>query len=176
MKKEIKSTTSEGSAYWNFQGGRIEGVEANPDMASNEHSWLTESELSENDEENLQAYQRVLSKGFVESLSSRLREVWKLAFCEWMRVEDISKQLGISKSAVKTYIYRAGDKIKKAILVERGLKMRQKPQHFLNGFKRRLKEIGVTPTDKAMKERLDKSKAEIDKFLTRHPYLKKEVD
>ena len=54
--------------------------------------------------------------------------------------------------------------------------MNQKENHFSNGFKKYLKEVGETPTDKEWKEKFIKYEKEIKKFLEKHPYLRKKIN
>jgi len=122
--------TIEGSAYWGYGQAASASAEdnesfiANPDMLSDEtkFNWVASSDLSTENEEKVQAYQRLMSKGFLDTLPKRERQIWDLAFVKWTRAAEIAKTLKLSRSAVETNIRRVAQKLKKAIQVERGIK------------------------------------------------------
>lgn len=125
-----KHHTSEGSAYWGHGKAANDSSEdnespiANPDMLSdeNKYSWSQVPEMSEESEECIQAYHRLMSKGFLESLPNREKQIWELAFLKWIRPAEICTKLKLNRSTVETYIRRVGKKLQKAIRLERGLK------------------------------------------------------
>lgn len=174
----------EGSAYWswvNEHAGNMadshlvrEDAEANPDSLSEGDAFVYKNELTDEQEEQISAYYKVISGGVLRKLAPRQREIWKLRFFRWCSEEEIAEKLGISLSAVRTHLTRAADKIKVEIEKQKKKKQMMNGNYFNDGFKKKIHTKGETKTDKEFGERLEKAQEEIDEFCKKHPELGRE--
>lgn len=178
-KRDKRFYTGDTSAYWSFMKGHPELPQANPDLLA-EHS--EESTLSNKDEEKLQAYARLVSKGFIDNLTKQQRVIWKLAVDKLMKVSDIAIKLKLSKQAVYTVITRVAKKIRieitKELRCEEATMRLSKKQekiytnNFTQGFQK-VSEKGKSNTDDLFNERLEYRNAEIEAFIKQHPSLRR---
>lgn len=181
-RKIIKS--EEGSAYWGYvrekysgnseDGTCKEAIDANPDQLSEEDTIIKKSVLSDEDEEKVSSYYKLVNAGILKKLAPRQREVWKLRFFRWCDEQEISEKLGISLSAVRSHLTRAGAKIKEEIIKQQKKKAMLDGNYFNDGFKKQIHSIGETKTDKEFGDRFEKSQKEIDDFCKRHPELRRD--
>lgn len=183
MSKRKIQKSQEGSAYWHYvankgsymqDGDMKEDADANPDQLSEDDTLIKKAELSEQDEEDLASYYKLVNAGILKRLAPRQREVWKLRFFRWCSEDEIATKLGISLSAVRSHLARAAVKIKEEIERQQERKQRLDGNYFNDGFKKGVHAVGEAKTDKEFGDRLEKSKAEIDDFCRRHPELRKE--
>jgi|SRR5581483_1128092 len=176
--------SQDGSAYWHFvtngssqniEGNFPESVEANPDQLSEDDVLIQKSELSEEQEEQVSAYYRAVSRGILRKLAPRQREIWKLRFFKWCSEEEIVEKLGISLSAVRSHLARAGVKIREEIERQKRKKEMLDGDYFKAGFKKKIKTRGETNTDKEFGDRLERGQKEIDAFCRKHPELRRDL-
>lgn len=180
--------------YWEYkhrrtkEGEVIEVAKANPDVISTDQgvAWNERrSPLSDLDEAMLAAYYRAIDKGALKVLSAKERKLWKAAFFNWTRLEEIAKKEKLTKNAVTMSLRRAADKLKheaykeltKMFNTKNGnrefnkIKMPRQNNDFVTaqGFAKGVREIGSVETDKLMNERLQANKEGITAFLKKHP-------
>jgi RNA polymerase sigma factor (sigma-70 family) len=179
-RKIVKS--EEGSAYWGQvtndngekQDGRYrEAIDANPDQLSDADTIIKKSELSDDDQEALTDYYKLVDAGILKKLAPRQREIWKQRFFRWCTEEEIAQQFKLSLSAVRTHLQRAGAKIKFEIEKRQKRREMMSGNYFNNGFKKGVHQVGETNTDKEFEARMEKAQPEIDDFCRRHPELRK---
>lgn len=183
MSKHKVNKSQEGSAYWHYvlnkpsylQDGDVkEDIDANPDQLSEEDTIIHKSKLTDEQEEDLASYYRLVNAGILKKLAPRQREVWKLRFFRWCSEEEIVEKLGISLSAVRSHLARAGAKIKEEILKQQKKKQMLNGNYFNDGFKKQVHSVGESKTDEEFGDRLEKGQKEIDEFCKKHPELGKE--
>lgn len=181
MSKRKIEKSQDGSAYWHYvmnrgsytQDGKFkEEVDADPDQLAEDDVLINKSELSEEDEEALSIYYRIVDAGFLKQLAPRQREVWKLRFFKWLTDEEISKKLSISLSAVRAHLARAAKKIRKAVQKKQRRKAMLDGHYFNDGFKKGVDTAGNSSTDLDMEIRLENGRIEIEAFLKANPELR----
>lgn len=183
MSKRKVERSQDGSAYWHYvmnghsnsEGRYSEHVDANPDQLSEEDTIIKQSVLSDEDENNLASYYRLVSQGILRKLAPRQREIWKLRFFRWCVDEEIAEKLGISLSAVRAHLARAGVKIKEEIEKQQKIKRRMDGHYFNDGFKKSIHIQGQSKTDADFEKRLIGSEKEIDNFCQKHPELRRDA-
>jgi RNA polymerase sigma factor (sigma-70 family) len=113
----------DGSAYWGFYSkggsfsdseGASEPADANPNvLAEGFNPW--KRELTDEQEDLLSVYYRAVDAGVLRKLTQKEREVWKLVFFRKMSENEAAAKMGTSRSSIRTWIKRAGEKIHQQI-------------------------------------------------------------
>jgi len=160
-----------------------ENIDNIPDV-SEEDSLLKPGLLSEKDDNYLESYNRLIEKGFLSSLTQNEYKVWRLFTNTQISVRDISKELELSISTVKSYIKQVVNKLQEELEVERNWHRPIEQKYSNNGFKKNLKAIQnkdlshkeSDKTEKLFKERLKTHKKEIDLWLKQHPLVKRKLE
>lgn len=171
----------ESSAYWGWiqkhqasdsDGTPYEARDANPDQLNEEEVLIQKTELTEEQEDALNSYYKLIEKGVLKKLSPRQREVWRLKFFSMLTDEEISKKLDLNLSSVRVHVARAAAKIRAELEKQQLQKDYMAGKYFNDGFKKNSHEVGEAKTDKLMAERLSNHRAEIESFCKKHPELK----
>jgi RNA polymerase sigma factor (sigma-70 family) len=186
MSKDHKfGKSQDGSAYWHHvlnkgsyylgDGNIREDVDANPDQLSEDDTLIQKSELTDEQEEQVSAYYKVIANGALRKLAPKQREIWKLRFFKWCSEEEIAAKLGVTVQTVYKHLERAAAKIKIEIDKQQKKKQMLNGNYFNDGFKKKVQVKGVSSTDKEFGERLERSEKEIDAFCKKHPELRNDI-
>lgn len=176
--------SKEYSPYWAWvakhskydsNGNAYESTDANPDHLSEDDVLIKRSELSDEDEEKLADYYKLISKGLLKKLSPRQQTIWKLRFFRWCSEKEIGLELGLNIKTIRKHLELAAEKIRVEIEKQQKCKDRLDGNYFKDGFKKKVHTEGVSNTDKDFAERLERGEKEIDDFCRKHPELRRDV-